>query len=93
MPEFCNRVPPLKPDQVARTGPYLNHRLTNSLYRVDRVVWPEAYLMARFPEAEARLFHKKVCMQCNARNAWRAQRCRRCNYKGLRPKAREGRGK
>jgi len=53
----------------------------------------EALIMARFPEAEARLFHKKICMSCNARNAWKAKRCRRCNSKGLRPKAREGRGK
>ncbi|MDD1671653.1 MAG: hypothetical protein LUO82_01455 [Methanomicrobiales archaeon] len=28
-------------------------------------------------------------MKCNARNAIRATRCRKCNYKGLRPKNRE----
>jgi len=49
--------------------------------------------MARFPEAEARMFNKKVCMQCNAINAWKAVKCRKCNYKGLRPKAKEQRGK
>ena len=49
--------------------------------------------MARFPEAEARMFNKKVCMQCNAVNAWKAVKFRKCNYKGLRPKAKEQRGK
>ncbi|MEC7722660.1 MAG: 50S ribosomal protein L40e, partial [Candidatus Thermoplasmatota archaeon] len=28
--------------------------------------------MARFPEAEARMLHRKICMKCNARNAVRA---------------------
>jgi large subunit ribosomal protein L40e len=45
--------------------------------------------MARFPEAEARLLHKKICMKCNARNAMRATRCRKCGSKELRLKARE----
>lgn len=45
--------------------------------------------MARFPEAEARNLVKKVCMNCNARNAIRATRCRKCGYKGLRIKTRE----
>ena len=49
--------------------------------------------MARFPEAEARLFNKKICMRCNARNAIRATRCRKCNSIELRTKARESRGK
>ncbi|MCD6461806.1 MAG: 50S ribosomal protein L40e [Thermoplasmata archaeon] len=48
--------------------------------------------MARFPEADARLLHKKICMKCNARNGWRATRCRRCGSKHLRPKARDSRG-
>lgn len=48
--------------------------------------------MVRFPEAEARLLHKLICMRCSARNPMRAKRCRRCGYKGLRPKARESRG-
>ena len=34
--------------------------------------------MARFPEAEARMLHRKICMKCNARNAVRATRCRKC---------------
>ncbi len=45
--------------------------------------------MARFPEAEARLLDVRVCMKCNARNALRATRCRKCNYKGLRLKNKE----
>jgi len=49
-------------------------------------------IMARFPEAEARLLHVKICMKCNARNAMRATSCRKCNYKGLRPKNVERKG-
>ncbi|HUS56624.1 MAG TPA: 50S ribosomal protein L40e [Thermoplasmata archaeon] len=45
--------------------------------------------MARFPEAEARILAKKICMNCNARNAIRAKRCRKCGYPGLRLKSRE----
>ena len=48
--------------------------------------------MARFPEAEARLLDKKVCMHCGALNAKKATRCRRCRSETLRVKAREGRG-
>lgn len=48
--------------------------------------------MARFPEAEERLLKKQICMKCNARNAQRANRCRKCNSKQLRPKAIETRG-
>jgi len=48
--------------------------------------------MARFPEAEARLLNKKMCMKCGASNASRAKRCRRCRSKELRIKAKEGRG-
>ena len=48
--------------------------------------------MAPFPEAEARLLHKKICMKCNARNAVRAAACRKCGYKGLRPKNVERKG-
>ena len=43
--------------------------------------------MARFPEAEARMFNKKVCMQCNAINAWKAEKCRKCNYNKKESKA------
>ena len=45
--------------------------------------------MARFPKAEARNLVKKISMNCNARNASRATRCRKCGYKGLRIKTRE----
>ena len=48
--------------------------------------------MARFKEAEQRILNKKICMKCNARNAQAAKRCRKCGYKGLRPKARMSRG-
>jgi len=40
--------------------------------------------MARFPEAEARLLRKLICMNCGARNALKAKRCRRCKSKDLR---------
>jgi len=49
--------------------------------------------MARFPEAEARLLNVKICMRCNARNPIKARVCRKCGYKGLRPKSKERRGK
>lgn len=48
--------------------------------------------MARFPEAEARTLIRKICMNCYARNAMKAPRCRKCNSKELRVKAKEGRG-
>jgi large subunit ribosomal protein L40e len=48
--------------------------------------------MARFPEAENRILNKKICMNCNARNAVRATRCRKCGYKNLRSKSKEVRG-
>lgn len=48
--------------------------------------------MARFPEAEDRLLKKQICMKCDARNASRATRCRKCNSKQLRQKAIETRG-
>ncbi|MBC7114715.1 MAG: 50S ribosomal protein L40e [Archaeoglobi archaeon] len=47
--------------------------------------------MARFPEAENRLFNVKICMRCNAKNAMKATKCRKCGYKGLRPKSKERR--
>ncbi|MGD9490737.1 MAG: 50S ribosomal protein L40e [Methanoregulaceae archaeon] len=45
--------------------------------------------MARFPEAENRILNVKICMKCNARNAIRATRCRKCGYQNLRPKNKE----
>lgn len=48
--------------------------------------------MARFEEAEARLFNKKICMKCNARNPPRARKCRKCGSKSLRDKNKEIKG-
>ncbi|PSQ65107.1 MAG: 50S ribosomal protein L40e [Halobacteriales archaeon SW_9_67_24] len=47
--------------------------------------------MARFEQAEKRLLQKQICMRCNARNASRADSCRKCGYSNLRRKARERR--
>jgi large subunit ribosomal protein L40e len=47
--------------------------------------------MATFEAAERRMLEKQICMRCNARNAPRAKRCRKCGYKKLRPKAKERR--
>jgi large subunit ribosomal protein L40e len=47
--------------------------------------------MASFEEAEARILDKMICMKCNARNPKRADRCRKCGYSKLRPKAKERR--
>lgn len=46
-----------------------------------------------FPEAVNRLLNKRICMNCSARNPPKAVQCRRCGYKGLRPKSRERAGK
>jgi len=48
--------------------------------------------MVKFEAAERRLFNVKICMRCNARNPWKATKCRKCGYGGLRPKSREPRG-
>lgn len=48
--------------------------------------------MARFPEAEARTLRKRICMNCYARNAPKATRCRKCYSKQMRVKALETRG-
>lgn len=48
--------------------------------------------MVKFEVAERRLFAIKICMRCNSHNPWRAQRCRKCGYGTLRPKAKEPRG-
>jgi len=47
--------------------------------------------MASFDKAEKRIFSTQVCMRCNSRNPERADRCRKCGYGNLRPKARETR--
>lgn len=45
--------------------------------------------MATFEAAEERILKKMICMRCNARNPQRADSCRKCGYKRLRPKNRE----
>jgi large subunit ribosomal protein L40e len=55
--------------------------------RSDRLV-PD---MASFEQAEDRILDKMICMRCNARNPKRAESCRKCGYKKLRPKAKERR--
>ena len=47
--------------------------------------------MASLDKAEERLFTKLICMRCNARNPKRADSCRKCGYKNLRPKSKERR--
>ena len=48
--------------------------------------------MAKFEEAENRIFNVKICLKCNVRNPASAKSCRKCGYKGLRLKAKEPRG-
>ena len=36
--------------------------------------------MARFEEAENRMFNVKICLKCNARNPAAATTCRKCGY-------------
>ena len=48
--------------------------------------------MAKFIEAEKRLLNKKICMKCNAKNAVRSTRCRKCNYTNLRMKSKDIKG-
>jgi large subunit ribosomal protein L40e len=47
--------------------------------------------MTQHLSIEDRLLGAQVCMRCNARNPERADRCRKCGYGKLRPKARERR--
>ncbi|MFB6129668.1 MAG: 50S ribosomal protein L40e [Salinigranum sp.] len=47
--------------------------------------------MPSFDAAERRTLDKLICMRCNARNPQRAERCRKCGYKNLRPKSKERR--
>ncbi|QZA87533.1 50S ribosomal protein L40e [Salinarchaeum sp. IM2453] len=47
--------------------------------------------MAGFDKAEERMLEKQICMRCNARNPQRADQCRKCGHKNLRPKAKESR--
>ena len=74
-------------------------RIRTIILARDRRSRAEAFLtnpdsapgMARFPKAERRLVIKMICMQCYARNAMRATRCRKCGSRELRPKAKEAR--
>jgi large subunit ribosomal protein L40e len=51
-----------------------------------------ACMASRFPEAEARLLKKWICMKCSATHRGRRPRgCRKCSYIGLRLKATERR--
>jgi large subunit ribosomal protein L40e len=47
--------------------------------------------MASSDVAERRTLDKQICMRCNARNPKRADSCRKCGYKHLRPKSKERR--
>ncbi|MFC6903598.1 50S ribosomal protein L40e [Halalkalicoccus tibetensis] len=47
--------------------------------------------MASFETAERRMLERQICMKCNARNSREAERCRKCGYGNLRPKAKERR--
>ena len=51
-----------------------------------------ACMAQRFPEAEARLLKKWICMKCSATHRGTKVRvCRKCGYTGLRLKAAERR--
>ncbi|AWB28077.1 50S ribosomal protein L40e [Halococcoides cellulosivorans] len=47
--------------------------------------------MPAFGPATERTLEKMICMKCNARNPKKADRCRKCGYGRLRPKATESR--
>jgi large subunit ribosomal protein L40e len=42
--------------------------------------------MGKFPIADAALSKVWICKRCKARNRAGAEKCRRCNYRYLRPK-------
>ncbi|MEM0372750.1 MAG: 50S ribosomal protein L40e [archaeon] len=42
--------------------------------------------MAIFPEMKARKLLKKICRKCKSKNAWNAEKCRKCGSSQLRPK-------
>ena len=51
-----------------------------------------ACMAQRFPEAEARLLKKWICMKCSATHrGTKVRACRKCGYTGLRLKASERR--
>ena len=67
------------------------YSITIQFYSIFTII-KEELLMARFEEAENRMFNVKICLKCNARNPAGATTCRKCGYKGLRFKAKEQRG-
>ncbi len=42
--------------------------------------------MGKFPIADKALTLVWICKKCKARNAPRAEMCRKCSYRNLRPK-------
>ena len=71
-----------------RWPPSDRQRHSETLKRAHR---EEQVTMASFEKAEGRILDKQICMRCNARNPQRADRCRKCGYHNLRPKAKEPR--
>jgi large subunit ribosomal protein L40e len=66
----------------------------HSFYTTSTLLgFTEVNNMGKFPEADARLLNKKICMSCYSKNSVRATRCRRCGYVGMRLKAKESRKK
>jgi large subunit ribosomal protein L40e len=47
--------------------------------------------MAKYDIAVKRNLEKKICYDCNSRNAMTAESCRKCGNKNLRKKAKESR--
>ncbi|MCX8202434.1 MAG: 50S ribosomal protein L40e [Candidatus Micrarchaeota archaeon] len=42
--------------------------------------------MGKFPIADAKLKKQVVCRKCKTKNKAGVEKCRKCNYKFLRPK-------
>ncbi len=42
--------------------------------------------MGKFPIADKALLKTWICKKCKARNSPNAEKCRKCDYKNLRPK-------
>ncbi len=49
--------------------------------------------MGKFPIADAEMGRVVICRRCKARNKVGVAMCRKCGYKGLRPKRKEVRAK
>jgi len=48
--------------------------------------------MGKFAEGDKEL-DVSICLKCKARNPRGAKKCRKCNYKYMRPKSKELKGK